>query len=75
MKNPADLQRKLEAILAKMPTLKVLPNVPHPWSDLEMAEIAWVVQDYVNNTYGVIEDDDRLKDWLEEYRFHCASRK
>jgi hypothetical protein len=58
-----------------MPTLKVLPNVPRPWSDLEMAEIAWVVQDYVNNTYGVIEDDDRLKDWLEEYKFFHASRK
>jgi hypothetical protein len=40
-----------------------------------MAEIAWVVQDYVNNTYGVIEDDDRLKDWLEEYKFFSASRK
>jgi len=40
-----------------------------------MNEIAWVVQDYVNNTYGVIEDDNRLKDWLEEYKFFLASRK
>jgi len=40
-----------------------------------MAEIAHVVQDYVNSTYGVIEDDDRLKDWLEEYKFFSASRK
>jgi hypothetical protein len=40
-----------------------------------MAEIAWVVQDYVNNTYGVIEDDDRLKDWLEEYKFYRSAFK
>ena len=75
MKNRFNLQRKLEAILAGTPALRVLPNVSHPWSDLEMAEVAWIVQDFVNQNPEVIEDDNRLRDWLDEYKFYRSAFK
>jgi len=74
VKNRFNLQTKLEQLLrgAKAPKLGPLPSI---WTDQDLYEVAWIVQNYVNNTSEVIEDDDRLKDWLEEYHFYRTSFK
>jgi hypothetical protein len=51
-----------------------MPNPNAPWNDLELKEVAWIVQDFVNANLDVVESDP-LKDWIEEYRFYCADRK
>jgi hypothetical protein len=51
-----------------------MPNPSRPWDDLEFREVAWIVQDFVNQNDAVIECDP-LKDWLEEYRFFRADNR
>ena len=74
MKDPSKLQAKLVQLLKQTPALRVLPNHEHPWDDLEFREVAWVVQDFVNQNDSVIECDP-LKDWLEEYKFYRADNR
>ena len=74
MKSPAKLQQKLVQLLKGTPALHIFPNSEHPWNDLELKEVAWVVQDFVNQNAEVVECDP-LKDWIEEYKFYCADRK
>jgi hypothetical protein len=45
-----------------------MPNPELPWNDLDFKEVAWIVQDFVNNNSEVIEGSP-LQEWLEEYRF------
>lgn len=71
MKNPSKLQGKLVELLRHTPALNILPSYSRPWNDLEFHEVAWVVQDFVNQNQEVIECDP-LKDWLEEYKFYKA---
>ncbi len=73
MKSPLKLQQKLRSALSKS-TLHIGFSFDKPWSDLELREVAWVVQDHVNHNPEVIECDP-LKDWLEEYRFFLADSK
>ena len=75
MKSIQKLQEKLVQILKGTSALRVLPNHEHPWDDLELKEVAWVVQDFVNLNNSVIESDDPLREWLDEYRFFEADRK
>jgi hypothetical protein len=51
-----------------------MPNPNIPWNDLDLKEVAFIVQDFVNNNPEVIECDP-LKDWLEEYTFFKADHK
>ena len=74
MKSPMKLQEKLVQLLRGTPALNVLPSHQLPWNDLELKEVAWVVQDFVNQSSDVT-NSDPLKDWLEEYRFFLADRK
>lgn len=74
MKNPAKLQEKLVQLLKQTPALNILPNYNHPWNEIEMREVAWMVQDFVNMNDAVIEVDP-LKDWLEEYKFYKADNR
>ncbi len=74
MKSPQKLQEKLLVLLKGTPALHVMPNPAIAWNDLELKEVAWIVQDFVNQNDSVIECDP-LKDWLEEYRFYRADRK
>jgi hypothetical protein len=74
VKNPAKLQEKLVKLLKQTPALNILPNYNHPWNDIEMREVAWMVQDFVNINDSVIEYDP-LKDWLEEYKFYMADNR
>jgi hypothetical protein len=46
-----------------------------PWDDLILKEVAWVVQDHVNRYSEVIEDDNGLRDWLDEYKFYRSAFK
>jgi len=68
------LQEKLVQLLKGTPALNILPPYQSPWTDLELKEVAWVVQDFVNQSSDVT-NSDPLKDWLEEYRFFLADRK
>jgi hypothetical protein len=68
VKDPRKLQAKLLHVLKSAPALKVLPNPTVPWSDLDFKEVAWIVQDFVNQNTEVIECDP-LREWLEEYKF------
>jgi hypothetical protein len=54
------------------PKLGPLPSV---WTDQDLHEVAWIVQDFVNRTPDVIEDDNKLRDWLDEYKFYRSAFK
>ena len=75
MKSPQKLQQKLVGLLKHVPTLILSPLTTAPWSELELKEAAWVVQDYVNGRKDVIETDDPLREWLDEVRFYLADLK
>ena len=74
MKSRFNLQTKLEQLLkgARTPRLGPMPSI---WTDQDLHDVAWVIQDYVNNTYEVIEDDNGLRDWLDEYKFYRSALK
>ena len=74
MKSPTKLQQKLLQVLQGTPALYVMPDTATPWNDLELDEVASIVQDFVNNNPEVIECDP-LKDWIEEYTFFKADHK
>lgn len=74
MKSPAKLQQKLLQLLRGTPALHVMPHPEVPWNDLDFKEVAFIVQDFVNQNPEVIECDP-LKDWLEEYTFYKADTK
>jgi hypothetical protein len=66
MKSSEKLKEKLRYLLRSYPGVKV--GASWPWNDLEFREIAWVVQDYVNNSGDVV-NEDPLHEWVEEYNF------
>jgi hypothetical protein len=74
VKDPKKLQAKLLQLLKGTPALHVMPNPRIPWNDLDLREVAFIVQDFVNNNPDVIESDP-LKDWIEEYKFFVADSK
>lgn len=74
MKDPTKLQQKLKSLLSKS-KLHIGFDFDKPWDDLILKEVAWVVQDHVNHSSDVVEDNNGLRDWLDEYRFFSASRK
>ncbi len=74
MKDPRKLQQKLKPLLAKS-KLRIGFDIDKPWDDLVFKEVAWVVQDHANRNPEVVEDDNDLRDWLDEYKFYSASLK
>jgi hypothetical protein len=66
MKSSEKLKEKLRTLLKNYPGLKV--SARWPWEEQTFQEIAWVVQDYVNNSGDVI-NEDPLQEWIEEYNF------
>ncbi len=74
MKNPIKLQQKLKSLLSKS-RLHIGFDFDKPWDDLILKEVAWVVQDHVNRNSEVIEDDNGLRDWLDECKFHCETKE
>ena len=73
MKSPLKLQEKLRNALRNS-KLHIQYPFDRPWSDLELREIAWVVEDHVNRDQEVV-NCSPLKDWLEEYKFYLADFK
>ena len=75
MKSLSTLKSELLGALRGVSGFHPVPFPERPWSENDLDEVAWVVQDYVNRNSDVIEDDNRLRDWLDSYRFHRATRK
>jgi hypothetical protein len=73
MKNPQKLQEKLVALLRNS-RLHIQFPYNRPWTDLELREVAWMVEDHVNHDSDVI-NTDPFKDWVEEYKFFRADFK
>lgn len=72
MKDPQKLQAKLLNLIKNYPNLHVGSSCP--WDPLTFQEVAWVVQDYVNNS-GEVVNDDPLQEWVEEYNFFRSEKK
>lgn len=72
MKNLKSLQIQLRNLLLETPNYNIFPQ--EPWNDTDMEEIAKIVQTFVNNDSGVIEDHNPWKDWLDRWKFHRASK-
>jgi hypothetical protein len=73
VKDPKKLQEKLVALL-RQSKLHIQFPYNRSWTDLELREIAWMVEDYVNRDPDVI-NCDPLKDWVEEYKFYRADSR
>jgi hypothetical protein len=73
VKNPRKLQEKL-AVLLRNSRLHIQFPPDRPWTDLELKEVAWIVEDHVNRNSEVI-NSDPLKDWVEEYKFFQADNR
>ena len=73
MKNPQNLQNKLIPLLRNT-HLHIQFPYDRPWSDLELRDIAGIVEDYVNRDPEVI-NSSPLKDWIDEYRFYRTEFK
>lgn len=71
MKDPVKLQAKLANILRGNHHLRV--SMKNDLSELEFDQIAWVVQDFVDHS-GEVTNDDPLHEWVEEYRFYSNQR-
>lgn len=74
MKDPIKLQQKLKSLLSKS-SLHIGYNFDKPWDDLILKEVAWVIQDHANRNPEVVEDDNGLRDWIDEYKFFIADFK
>ena len=73
MKDPQKLQKKLVELLRNS-RLHIQFPFDRPWTDLELRDIAGVVEDYVNRDPEVI-NSNPLYDWLDEWRFYNTSLK
>jgi hypothetical protein len=68
VKDQRKLQEKLASLL-KGSQLKIGFNLSRPLDDLQLREIAWVVEDFVARNADSHECES-LADWLDSYRFH-----
>ena len=73
MKDPKKLQEKLVALL-RQSKLHIQFPYNRSWTDLELREIAWMVEDHVNRDSEVV-NSDPFKDWVEEYKFYSADNR
>jgi hypothetical protein len=73
VKDPKKLQEKLVPLLRNS-HLHIQFPYDRPWTDLELRDIAGIVEDYVNRDSGVI-NSSPLKDWVDEYRFYLTEFK
>jgi hypothetical protein len=72
MKDSQKLQKKLREVLRNKPNIRV--SLPAIWTEEQFKEVAWIIQDYVNQS-GDVTNDDPLQEWLEEYHFFLAQSK
>lgn len=72
MKDPSKLQAKLKELLKSRHNLRL--SLDGNVSNEGLKGAAWVVQDYVNNS-GDVTNDDPLYQWLEEYYFFSQEHR
>lgn len=72
MKDPTKLHAKLQSLLRGHPNLRL--SLDGPLSNEGLRDMAWIVQDYVDNS-GDVTNDDPLYEWLEEYYFFCQEKR
>ena len=64
MKSVSRLQEKLQRLFKQDVTLSIIAtHYPEHWNDMELDEIAWMVQNYVNRNDDVIEGDPLKIGW------------
>jgi hypothetical protein len=73
VKDPQKLQEKL-AFLLRESQLKVGFNLSRPLDDLQLREIAWVVEDYVARNADSHECE-LFSEWIDSYKFYAKSAK
>ena len=74
MKDPIKLQNKLrDALKGKRKLNLQLPLLP--LTDKEMADAAWIVEGYLQAKDSVVDENDPLRSWIEEYKFYQADLK
>ena len=74
MKDPLKLQAKLRSSLKTNRDLNL--NLPVlPMTNKELADVAWVVGAYLQSRDSVIESDESLRTWYEEYKFFLSEQK
>ena len=74
MKSPQKLQEKLIS-LSKGTKLHLQLPENRAWNELELKAAGFVVQEFVNARPDVIESDDALREWLDEFRFFLFELK
>jgi hypothetical protein len=72
VKSLKSLQARLRNLLLGAPNYNIFPQ--EPWDDADMEEIARIVENFVNHDSGVIDDHNPWKDWIDRWKFYCASR-
>jgi len=74
VKDPIKLQNKLrDALKGKRKLNLQLPLLP--LTDKEMADAAWIVEGYLQAKDSVVDENDPLRSWIEEYKFYQADLK
>ena len=73
MKDSRKLQQKLVELLRNSRLHIQFPS-DRPWNDLELKEVARIVEDYVNRDPDVI-NSNPLNDWVDECRFYFTDLK
>lgn len=74
MKSPLKLQEKLRSLLSANRNLNISLSVL-PMTEKELADAAWIVEAYLQAKDSVLDGDDPLRTWLEEYKFYRAEIK
>lgn len=72
MKDPRKLQDKLWSLTRGRPGLSLGSSKP-PWDAQTFREKFWIVQDYVNNS-GDVTNEDPLQEWVEEALFFFSAQ-
>ena len=67
MKNPRNLQDKLQAILRGRSEPRLF-FLDHTWTEQELDLAASLISHYLDCCDEVV--DDPLNEWLDQYRFH-----
>jgi hypothetical protein len=67
------LQEKLRSALKGCRGLNIQVS-EKPWDEGELKDAAWIVDAYLQSQDCVLDGDDPLRTWLEEYSFYSAAQ-
>ena len=72
MKSFDSIKARTRALIAEAPISAIFPE--EPWDYAALNEIAQIVEDFVNQDTGVIDEYNPWVTWLERWRFHNEVR-